>query len=74
MNPKNELLWSLCVYKWYLLWALQPIYGQASGVPSPPRPPWYGLVWGGGGGGCGEGWGLLELQRRHGQVSQTRPA
>ena len=32
------------------------IYGQASGVPSPPRPP------GGGAGVCGEGWGPLELQ------------
>ena len=28
------------------------MYGQASGVPSPPPPPqWYGLVWGGGGAG-----------------------
>ena len=41
------------------------IYGQASGVPSPPPPPngmvWYG-VGGGGAGVCGEGWGPLELQ------------
>ena len=27
------------------------IYGQASGVPSPPPPQWYGLVRGGWGGG-----------------------
>ena len=42
------------------------IYGQASGVPSPPDPP-NGMVWyckGGGGwaGVCGEGRGPLELQ------------
>ena len=34
------------------------IYGQASGVPSPP-PPWYGRVGVGGGAGvCGKGRGL----------------
>ena len=35
------------------------IYGQASGVPGPPPPQWYGLAgWGGGGkiwGGLGAG-------------------
>ena len=38
------------------------IYGQASGVPSPPPNGmvWYGV--GGGAGVCGEGWGPLELQ------------
>ena len=36
------------------------IYGQASGVPGPPPPQWYGLVgWGGGAGVCGEWSGRL---------------
>ena len=30
--------------------------------PAPPPPQWYGLVRGGGGAVCGEGWGPLELQ------------
>ena len=53
------------------------IYGQASGVPSPPPPQWYGLVYGVGGGGgpgvCGEGWGPLELQleKRPGVTDQA---
>ena len=43
------------------------MYGQASGVPSPPPPNgmvWYGVRGEGGGGAgvCGEGWGPLELQ------------
>ena len=40
------------------------VYGQASGIPSPPPPQWYGLVRGWGGGlACAErGWGPLELQ------------
>ena len=50
------------------------IYGQASGVPSPPPPMvWSGTGWGGGAGVCGEGWGPLELQleKRPGVTDQA---
>ena len=57
------------------------MYGQASGVPSPP-PPANGMVWygvGGGEGGAGvacaeRGGGRWSCSWRNGQASQTRPA
>ena len=51
------------------------IYGQASGVPSPP-PQWYGLVRGGRGVwlACAERVGRWSCSWGNGQASQTRPA
>ena len=55
----------------YMLCVCVDIYGQASGVPSPPTQ-WYGLY---GVGGLGEGWyvrrGVGALEKRPGVTDQA---
>ena len=67
------------MYMYIDMYVYIAIYGQASGVPSPP-PPWYGLVRGGGGGwrvrrGVGAvGTAAGETARRHRQGRHSTQA